>query len=284
MKTVKAIHLFMANRRMKGLAVSTLKQYSQQLSYMLNFSNKLITDPAKLEAIILSIKGTQETRHSYYRTYRTFYNFMDRRCHIPNPMKSVEPPRLKPKVMPTLETNELSLLSLFTRDARDNALITLLLDTGIRTSEATSLQQDNIKEGYIIVRGKVGQRTVPISPVVRSALLNLPKYEDGYVFHGHSGKLTRSGAYRVVRQALERVGITGSKLGAHRLRHTFGRHWLTLGGDLRSLQIIMGHSNIRTTEKYASLVFDDVAVKHKQCSPVQLLSGSSVTYARLGMV
>ena len=279
MKTQEAIQLFVTNRQL-NLAVSTVHQYKQQLSRMLEFSDKVITNPADIESIIASISGSQETKHSYYRTYKAFYNFLSKRYDIPNVMKDIVAPKVNPKVMPTLEANEVGLLSLFTKNTRNNTLIALFLDTGIRSSEATTLKRENIKEDYIIVKGKVGQRIVPISSIVRSALLRLPEYEDGYVFHGllghgHNEKLGKSGAYNIVKEALLRVGVTGSNLGPHRLRHTFGRHWITLGGDIRSLQIILGHSNIRTTEKYANLNFNDISAKHKKYSPAQLMEATS---------
>lgn len=272
MKTQEAIQLFVTNRQLQGVAVSTVKQYQQQLSRLLQ-SDKLITNPADIEAIIASIQGTQETKHSYFRTYRAFYNFLEKRYDIKNPMVNVTAPRLKPKVMPTLEANEISLINLFTNNERDNTVISLLLDTGIRASELANLRFQDIKLSVncITVSGKTGQRVVPISEFVADLLLRQPNSKDGYVFHGHSGKLTRSGVYRIVSRALIRIGIQGPKLGPHRLRHTFGRQWITLGGDVRSLQIILGHSNIKTTEKYANLNFNDVAIKHRKFSPAQLM-------------
>ena len=188
-------------------------------------------------------------------------------------MVSVTPPRLKPKVMPTLEKNEISLIDLFTTSQRDNAVLSLLLDTGIRASELTSLRFQDIKLSVncITVSGKTGQRIVPISEFVAEMLLSQPNQKDGYVFHGHKGKLTRSGVYRIVSRALRRIGIVGPKLGPHRLRHTFGRQWMAMGGDTRSLQLILGHSNIKTTEKYANLDFNDLSAKHRKFSPARLM-------------
>lgn len=271
MKTVEAVQLFMTNCELKGLSAKTIKQYRQQLSYLSKAFKKLPTKPEQIETILSSINATRETIHSYYRTYRAAYNFWDKRYKTGNPMLNVTPPKLKSKVMPTLEASDLNLLYIFSTKGRDKALISLLLDTGIRASEATNLKRDGIKEGYIIVDGKVGQRTVPISDFVTSMLLSLPQREDGYVFHGHSGKLTRSGAYRIVNRTLQRIGITGPKLGPHRLRHTAGRQYLVLGGDVRSLQMILGHKNIKTTEKYTSLTLEDIKQKHKKYSPAQLM-------------
>jgi len=276
MKTVQAVQLFMTNCELKGLSARTIKQYRQQLSYLAQAFQKLPTTPEAIETLLARIDATPETKHSYFRTYRAAYNFLDKRHKTGNPMLNVTPPRLKPKVMPTLEMSDIGLLPIFIKNShyqnkleldRDLALISLLLDTSIRASEATGLKREDIKEHYIKVKGKVGERIVPISDSVVKLLLELPNYDDGYVFHGHKGKMTRSGAYRIVKRALQRIGIKGAKLGPHRLRHTFGRQYLVLGGDLRSLQIIMGHSNIQTTEKYASLSNEDVMRKHNKYTP-----------------
>jgi len=273
MKTLEAIQMFVTNRQLGGLAVSTVQQYQQQLSRLLEFSDKLITNPAAIEAIIAFIDGTQETKHSYFRTYRAFYNFHEKRYGVTNPMSNVSPPKLKPKIMPTLEVNEISLLDLFTSNQRDSTLLCLLLDTGIRASEAANLRFQDIKLSIncITVTGKTGQRVIPISEFVADLLLRQLNHKDGFVFHGHKGKLTRSGVYRIVSRALIRIGIVGPKLGPHRLRHTFGRQWVAMGGDLRSLQLILGHSNIKTTEKYTSLAIEDIKRKHEKYSPAQLM-------------
>jgi site-specific recombinase XerD len=273
MKTLEAIQLFIANCELRDLSARTLEQYSQQLSYLSKFFEELPTKAEDIETVLVSlINVTQETKHFYFSTYRTFYNFLDKRHKTGNPMLNVTPPRLKNKIMPTLEMSDIGLLSVFLKDdtpkhKRDKSLLTLFIDTGIRTSEATGLKREDIKENYIKIIGKVGERIVPISDSVAKLLLELPEHEDGYVFHGQRGRLTRNGVYEIVRKYLTKIGITGAKLGGHRFRHTFGRQYLVLGGDLRSLQMIMGHSNISTTTKYANLAIEDVIEKHRKYTP-----------------
>jgi len=175
--------------------------------------------------------------------------------------------------MPTLEAIDINLLLLFlgAKPLRDRALITLLLDTGIRSGELVGLRVGDIRDGSILVTGKTGQRKVPISEPTQGLLNQLTYMLDisSFVFVGQHGRLTRSGVYRLIRQCHKQVGVFGSKLGAHRIRHTFGRHYLVNGGDIRSLQLILGHSNIHTTEKYASLADTEVAEKHRQFSPLR---------------
>ena len=92
---------------------------------------------------------------------------------------------------------------------------------------------------------------------------------DEYLFHGQRGPLTRRGIYRIVRRYMSKAGIGGPKLGGHRLRHAFGKNYIVNGGDLRSLQEIMGHASITTTQKYATLNLTDTVEKHHRFTPLR---------------
>ena len=172
--------------------------------------------------------------------------------------------------MPTLEVGELIDLLNSVDSQRDRAVITLLVDCGVRAGEVCSLLKHNIKQETIIVHGKVGWREVPISEETKRLLLQVAALSsDDYVFHGQKGLMTRHLIYAIVRRALEKAGIKGPKLGPHRLRHAFGKNFLVQGGDLRSLQEIMGHADIETTQKYASLNLTDIVKKHQKFSPLK---------------
>ena len=91
----------------------------------------------------------------------------------------------------------------------------------------------------------------------------------GPLFWGRSGRLTRKGGYLIIRVLFGKAGIIGRKLGPHTLRHTFGRQYIVNGGDLVSLQRILGHSNIQTTRIYAELDMRDVVRQHHKFSPLR---------------
>jgi len=80
--------------------------------------------------------------------------------------------------------------------------------------------------------------------------------------------MSRFVVYRAVSRLLKEIGIEGAKMGPHRLRHAFGKGYLVNGGDTHSLQQIMGHANITTTEQYASLNIKDVIEKHHKFTPL----------------
>jgi integrase/recombinase XerD len=192
-------------------------------------------------------------------------------------MRSVTRPRVSREIMPTISNTELNLLAAFLENAppRDKAIITLLLDTAIRMGEAANLKRQDILEDQIIVHGKTGYRAVPISEFTRQLLLSLPAHEDGFVFHGthryRNKPLGSTGFYKVVKKYLSVVGHTGKQFGPQILRRSFGRFWLRDGGDLKTLSLILGHSNITTTANYYTpLMVDDIRELHHQHTPAMV--------------
>jgi integrase/recombinase XerD len=106
--------------------------------------------------------------------------------------------------------------------------------------------------------------------------------DEGLVVLGTKGRMTQSGAYRVVKTALARAGINARKRGPHMLRHTFGRQYIMAGGDLVSLSRILGHTNIKTTEIYADLDLRDITIQHRRFTPLKaaLAGAQSILWNR----
>lgn len=159
-----------------------------------------------------------------------------------------------------------------TSSLRDKALVTLSADTGARLGEIASLRRQDTGEHSIRVNGKSGEREIPISDETRRLLLALTSADGDseYVFITPKRRpLSRYGIYFMIRSLMRKAGIQGPKLGSHRIRHAFGKGYLVNGGDLRSLQEILGHANISTTQKYASLNLSDTIVKHHKFTPLR---------------
>ncbi|MBA7602291.1 Tyrosine recombinase XerC [subsurface metagenome] len=287
MKTQMAVDDFLRSRQARNLSPITIAWYREKLQLFARLCPELPEEPGPIEEHLATIQGVPETRHAHFRALRAFFKFVSeryepasRKKRLPNPMTKVAPPRCPKKVMTTLEPDETMrlllssssslLLSSSSSSLRDKALLTLLIDTGIRTSEAAGLRKQDIKTSTVRVRGKTGEREIPISEETKGLLLTLSAQDKGeYIFNGHKGPLGRHGVYRIVNAHMKKAGISGPKLGGHRLRHAFGKGYLVNGGDLRSLQQIMGHANITTTEKYAALTLDDTIKKHHQFTPLR---------------
>ena len=272
MKTMAAIQAFLHSRRAKNLKPRTIEWYEGFLTPFARFSPKLPMKPEPIEEFLGGIGGEPETRHAYYRCLKALYRFVCKRHRKPNPIELIDPPRCPDKVMPTLEPRETMELLNLADNLRDRALLTLVVDNGARCGEVISLRKQDIKDDSIQVTGKTGQRQIPISDETRRLLLSLASVDassDCVFTNVREQPLTRHGVYWIVRAYMTKAGIQGPKLGLHRIRHGFGKNYLVNGGDVRSLQAIMGHKHISTTQKYASLSLSDVITKHRKFSPLR---------------
>jgi integrase/recombinase XerD len=147
-------------------------------------------------------------------------------------------------------------------DLRDRAMLELLYATGLRVSELVMAQvaQVNFDVGYLRVTGKGSkQRLVPMGEGARQLLQQYMKDARGrllkqrvsrYVFVSRRGRpLTRQAFWKLLRRRAQRAGIT-QVISPHMLRHSFATHLLEGGADLRSVQVMLGHANIATTQIY----------------------------------
>jgi len=270
MRTELALREFLDSRMSSSLSRRTIEWYEDRLLPFAKCCPDFPRRPEPIESFLASVEGSPETKRDSFNALRTFFRFICKRHRIPNPMDGIDPPRRPKTLMATLEANELMKILHSAQNLRDKAILTLIIDSGMRAGEVCSLLKHNIKQETVLVRGKTGWREVPISDETRWLLLHLSsKSPHDHVFHGHKGPITRFGIYRIVRECMEKAGIKGPKLGPHRIRHAFGKNYLMEGGDLRSLQEIMGHTDVKTTQKYAALNLTDIVKKHRKFSPLR---------------
>ncbi len=270
MRTELALREFLDSRISSNLSPRTIEWYEDRLLPFVKSCPNLPRRPEPIESFLTTVRGSPETKRDTFNALRTFFRFISKRHRTPNPMDTINPPHRPKTLMATLEANELMRLLQSAQDPRDRAILTLITDNGVRAGEVCSLLKHNIKYETIVVYGKTGWREVPISEETRRLLLQVAaKSPDEHVFHGHKGPITRFCIYRTVREHMEKAGIKGPKLGPHRIRHAFGKNYLVEGGDLRSLQEIMGHTDIKTTQKYAALNLTDILKKHRKFTPLR---------------
>lgn len=201
---------------------------------------------------------------------RNFYKFLDKREGLKNPnvgeIKTPKIPKSVPKPLSAEGAGEvLENISSQAKEgwirARDTAIVALLYGCGLRIAEALSLDvRDRPKGEAMVIRGKGNkERVVPVLPIVHEAVqeyIRLCPYdlpEDGALFLGARGK--RLGA-RAVQKAMENVrralGLPETAT-PHALRHSFATHLLSAGGDLRTIQELLGHANLSTTQHYTDV-------------------------------
>jgi integrase/recombinase XerD len=184
-----------------------------------------------------------------------------------NPAAEIEAPRRRPKLPRTLSPREAERLieaaaGTTPRALRDAALVELLYGAGLRVSEAVGLERAGVDLDERLVRctGKGGkQRVVPIGRSAADALRRYVSRGRPYLdrrfrpelfLNAQGGALTRAGAFLILRRLAEKAGLEPGRVHPHLLRHSFATHLLEGGADLRSVQEMLGHADLATTEVY----------------------------------
>jgi integrase/recombinase XerC len=201
---------------------------------------------------------------------RNFFHWLDRSGQMHNPaidlLKVPKTQRRLPRPVTEIQAKEIVSLAANSHEdswigLRDEALFTLLYGAGLRIGEALSLTGDDIlRRDSITVTGKGNkQRNVPLLPIVHTAVknyLDVCPYAlkgDRAVFVGARGeKLNPAVAQRSLRLLRRQLGLPDS-VTPHALRHSFATHLLASGADLRSLQELLGHSSLSTTQLYTKV-------------------------------
>ncbi|MEK7710281.1 MAG: site-specific tyrosine recombinase/integron integrase [Planctomycetota bacterium] len=224
----------------------------------------------------LAFLGTQSYSKSTIArklaTLRSFYKFCMRRGYVKNhPLATIRTPKQEKRLPKFLEVDKITKL-LSTPDdntmlgARDRAMLEVLFSTGVRVSELVDLNFGDVEfEGRTIrVRGKgKKQRTTPIGP---TALAAVQKYlqlrradarsanfdQQALFVNKHGQRLSTRSVRRKLDKYLVQAGLDPS-ISPHTLRHSFATHMLANGADLRSVQELLGHQSISTTQIYTHL-------------------------------
>jgi integrase/recombinase XerD len=204
-------------------------------------------------------------RHAAARSYYRHLQLLGRRAD--NPAAAVPLPR-RPKPLPkTLSPGEAERLIQAARGTtpralRDHALIELLYGAGLRVSEAVGLERSGVDLDQRLVRvlGKGGkERVVPVGRPAAEALRRYlargrpyldSRHRPEVFLNARGGPLTRAGAFLILRQVAGKAGLEPERVHPHLLRHSFATHLLEGGADLRSVQEMLGHADLSTTELY----------------------------------
>ncbi len=232
-------------------------------------------------------KLSSNTIHQAIRIIRTFGNWLRKRGYTEAHLfQDLELPRLKKRVVEVLTADEIQAIlqcinQNATLGARDYALVVLALDTGIRQGEISGLKMSNLNldAGQMKVLGKGDkERIVPFGIVAKDALRRYidiyrpePYYpgDDFVLLSNVQTQLTGNGIVQLMSRLSRRSGV--SRLHCHLLRHTFSVNYLINGGDIVTLQMILGHEDMETTRIYLQLAQSHVAFQHQRFSPMDNL-------------
>lgn len=263
-----------------------LKQFQSFLKEHLNES--LLTVNYRIARIYLShlydLDYKRTTMQRKISSLRTFYNFLLQQKQIAeNPFEYLVIQK-KEKRLPTFfYEKEMDILfqSIDTSTIlgkRNLALLELLYGTGIRVSELVNLRLSDITMDakFILVHGKGNKdRYVPFNNHVQFALKDyitqartvLIKEDHDIVFVNHLGKpLTDRGVRHILNQIIKKSSLT-AEIHPHELRHTFATHLLNNGADMRSVQELLGHVDLSSTQIYAHVTTDSLQKIYRHCHP-----------------
>ena len=254
----------------------TVDAYRRDLAALAAFRGGAVGDAGveELERWVAAMRAaglapsTMARRVSAVRTYFRHLGLIGTRGD--NPAAAIQLPRRArrlPRALSPAETERLIDAAAGTtpRTLRDRALVELLYGAGLRVSEAVGLERTAVDLDDRIVRvlGKGGkERLVPLGrpaaeAVRRYLALGRPhldrRYRPELFLNARGGPLTRAGAFLILRRLAERAGLDAERVHPHLLRHSFATHLLEGGADLRSVQEMLGHADLGTTERYTHI-------------------------------
>ena len=201
---------------------------------------------------------------------RSFFQFLQRKGKVvENPAADLELPKVEKKVPEILSLEKVELLleqpsGDEDKEVRDKAMLELLYATGIRVTELISLKVEdvNLPLEYIRCGGETKSRIIPIGAQAKFSLRRyLEKVRENMIlrsdeetlFVNCNGKpMTRQGFWKIIKAYAKKAGIE-EDITPHMLRHSFAAHLIQNGADLRSVQEMLGHSDISTTQIYTKL-------------------------------
>jgi site-specific recombinase XerD len=281
----RAVELFLAAKAAEGAAAKTLEWYRMILARLeRSVARERLVDgltPAELRAWLLELRATLApvSVAGYVRTLKVFGNWLAaEELAQAAALRSLRKPRVPSKLIEPVPDDAMRRL-LAAAGVRDRAILLLLLDTGLRVSEAAGLRFGDLRpDGTLKVRGKgAKERIVPVGSTAGRAIVRYLGQRgagrpDDAVFLGGRGPLDARGIQQVVRRLKTRIGVVG-RLSPHSLRHTFARSYLINGGDVFSLQRILGHTSLDMVKRYVALADVDLVERHRRASPADRLVG-----------
>ncbi|PKW20188.1 site-specific tyrosine recombinase XerD [Flavobacterium lindanitolerans] len=265
----------------RGLSQNTIDNYTFDIEKMVFYlsENQINESPVSvsdetIQQFIYEVSKTINPRSQarIISGLRSFFNYMifeDYRND--NPMELVEIPKIGRKLPDTLSTDEIDkiigAIELNTdQGERNRAMLETLYGCGLRVSELISLRISDLffEEGFIKVKGKGDkQRFVPIGNLTQKYIdiykttvrshLDIQKGHEDTLFLNRRGKqLTRAMVFTIIKDLAVKINLKKT-ISPHTFRHSFATHLLENGADLRSIQLMLGHESITTTEIYVHL-------------------------------
>lgn len=278
----------------RGLAKNTLESYGRDLRqyYTYLHNDKIDAVNQASRATILAYLEQLQSKGRAVSTIsrnlaaiKSYYQFLVRERYLEkDPAANLESPKLEKKLPKILTIGEVEELlkqpnSFLPTGMRDKAMLELLYATGIRVSELISLNVSdvNLEMGYIKCYGKGSkERIVPLGSIAAKCVQEyitrgrgklVRTYDEAALFVNHHGnRLTRQGFWKIIKKYAQEASIT-KEITPHTLRHSFATHLLENGADLRSVQEMLGHADISTTQIYTQVTKNRLKEVYEKTHP-----------------
>lgn len=256
----------------------------------LNSFEQVDTTALRRYLVLLSSTMCGVTVEGYYRKLKTLYNFLLKEgLIIINPLNTIERPKVAKRKIQTFNSNEVyTMLNAYDVNTfiglRNYTLLSFLLATGARRSEFVNLTVFDVDLQADIIRiiGKGDkERLIPISRKLKLILKRYLKARAEYLNHDckhktstaffisrYGDKLQLSGANSIFQALKKSLGLNGKRFSAHIWRHTFAKSFLLNGGDVFSLQELLGHADVETTKIYINLDTQELKQQNDKYNPL----------------
>ncbi len=273
----------------RNYSLHTIRAYMNDLTEFEDFLIDASTEIEKVNSKIINLyslnlytKNSKSTVSRKLTTLRSFFNFMVRKGNLKqNPANLIPLPKKEKELPVFLSVDEVfKLIDSIDQEGilplRDLAIIELLYSSGLRVSELTNIKVLDIdhRENFVKVSGKGNkERVVPFGSNAREVILQYLrrrielKPKDDFLFLNNRGSgLTTRSIERIVKKYGLLSGIS-KKISPHALRHTFATHLLGGGADLRSIQELLGHSSLSTTQRYTHTSIEQIMKIYDKTHP-----------------
>jgi integrase/recombinase XerD len=279
--------------RDKRLSLNTLQSYRRDIeqysTYLqeINLQNISNTNKTTVIAYLLHLQKKGRATSTISRnlaSIRSYYQYLTKNKVIEqDPTSELESPKVEKKLPQILSTQEVELLleqpkCVDLKGFRDKAMLELLYATGIRVSELISLNLADMSIEMAFIKCNKGsrERMIPIGSMAIAAIqdylaksrgLLIQRSDEKALFVNINGKrLTRQGFWKIIKQYKNQAKIS-KDITPHTLRHSFAAHLLENGADLRSIQEMLGHSDISSTQIYAQIAKNKIKEVYKKTHP-----------------
>ena len=298
MNFTESLHLYLLHKKAIGLAISTLQNYERFVTNFFDFisENYQVDDVKKIDTVMvstyivsLSKRMKKVSVRDYFIAIKSLFGYLEHSNIISvNPFTNMKTPKKSRRIIPSFSPQDIKkILSAYDKNTflgiRNYTIMATLFSTGIRKTELINLHLTNIfiDSNLITIVGKGDkERVIPLSPVYKKILLTYLRKRHNYIKERNE----RDTGFLFINNRCEKIGqgvieklfydlrcdysFSKTRVSAHTFRHTFAKTFILNGGDVFTLQKILGHEDITTTRIYIDLNKNEIKAQNDKFNPL----------------